>query len=103
MCDFESYTERSAQWFKVLSVKTVENNGFIFLAPFHTEKTQRNKKVITQKDFSMQTLHKRSWKECKRLTAGWKKIWGLISQTLLICIKKAGNPKENLQRFEYKH
>lgn len=79
MCDFESYTERSAQWLKVLSVKTVENNGFIFLAPSHTEKTQRNKKVITQKDFSTQTLHKRSWKECKRLAAGWKKIWTNIS------------------------
>lgn len=97
MCVFESYTERGAQWLKVLSVKTVENNGFLFLAPFHTEKKpQRNKKVITQKDFSMQTLHKRSWKECKRLTAGWEKYWGLISQILLIHIKKAGNPKENL-------
>lgn len=47
MCVFESYTERGAQWLKVLSVKTVENNGFLFLAPFHTEKkNQQNKKVI---------------------------------------------------------
>lgn len=42
MCDFESCTERGAQWLKVLSVKTVENNGFVFLAPFHTEKKNPN-------------------------------------------------------------
>lgn len=58
------------------------------------KKTQRNKKVITQEGFSTQTLHKRLWKECKGLTAGWEKYWGLISQILLIYIKKSGNLKK---------
>lgn len=73
---------------------------YSWLPSTQKKKTQRNKKVITQKGFSTQTLYKRSWKEWKGLTAGWEKYWGLISQILLIYIKKSGNLKKIYKGFD---